>query len=593
MRRRSHCARRDLRRRHGGGARPRDRDGGTHAPPRASLCCARWGSRPASWRSSIRWQALGIVVGAAVVGVPIGVAAGRILARSFLADLGVVATVVTPVLLVVLVIAGALVIGAVAAALPARRARPQIRLTVLQRRVSPRDPGRRGLAARGGAPPPAAPRGVRCTGSSCASRRRSARRGCRAPARGPCASGGFQALSTSAWAHQAWSVVVEVDRLRRLRFERGCLGLFRLFPLARPQSGHPPMIARRGYGPVHAGRCRHRRHLHRRRGGRRHGGQGAVHARRSRSGRPRRDQRARSRPPRVARPRHDRRHQRPARGQRPLPWRLVTTEGLRDVIEIGRQDRPSLYDTAVVRPAPLVPRAWRLEVGGRLDRDGQELERLDPTRRPADARRRRRGGGVPPARRPRSRPRAGGGRPRSATQGHDVSCSHEVSPEVREYERTVTTVVNAALRPRCRAYLRGIADVADEVHVMTSAGGLLPVADAAELPAALLLSGPAGGVRAAAAVAVANGFPDAITFDMGGTSTDVCLVLDGAPAPAARAFGRRVHRAVPGARHPHHRRRRRVDRPARSRRRAARRAAAAPAPIPGPPATAAAAPSRR
>ena len=119
-------------------------------------------------------------------------------------------------------------------------------------------------------------------------------------------------------------------------------------------------------------------------------------------------------------------------------------------------------------------------------------------------------------------------------QGHDVTCSHEMSPEMREYERTVTTVVNAALRPLCRAYLRGIADVADEVHVMTSAGGLLPVADAAELPAALLLSGPAGGVRAGAAAAVANGFPDAITFDMGGTSTDVCLVLDGAPAPAAQ-----------------------------------------------------------
>jgi N-methylhydantoinase A/oxoprolinase/acetone carboxylase beta subunit len=75
--------------------------------------------------------------------------------------------------------------------------------------------------------------------------------------------------------------------------------------------------------------------------------------------------------------------------------------------------------------------------------------------------------------------------------------------------------------------------VAAEVHVMTSAGGLLPVADAADLPAALLLSGPAGGVRAGAAAATANGFPDAITFDMGGTSTDVCLVLDGAPAPAA------------------------------------------------------------
>ena len=77
---------------------------------------------------------------------------------------------------------------------------------------------------------------------------------------------------------------------------------------------------------------------------------------------------------------------------------------------------------------------------------------------------------------------------------------------------------------------------------MTSAGGLLPVADAADAPAALLLSGPAGGVRAAAAAAVANGFPDAITFDMGGTSTDVCLVLGGAPAPAAAAVGRGVHR---------------------------------------------------
>jgi N-methylhydantoinase A/oxoprolinase/acetone carboxylase beta subunit len=108
-----------------------------------------------------------------------------------------------------------------------------------------------------------------------------------------------------------------------------------------------------------------------------------------------------------------------------------------------------------------------------------------------------------------------------------------VSPEMREVERTVTTVINAALRPRCRAYLRGIADLAGDALVMTSAGGLLPAAEAAELPAALLLSGPAGGVGAGAAAAVANGHPDAITFDMGGTSTDVCLVVGGSPAPAA------------------------------------------------------------
>lgn len=215
------------------------------------------------------------------------------------------------------------------------------------------------------------------------------------------------------------------------------------------------------------------------------------------------------------------------------PVALVTTSGLRDLIEIARQDRPSLYDTSVVRPEPLVPRAWRLEVSGRLAADGQVLQAVDP--------------GVVPevpagtsgvavcllhADLQPSHEQAVASVLRA--RGHDVTCSHEVSPEMREYERTVTTVVNASLRPLCRSYLHGLADVAADVHVMTSAGGLLPVADAASRPAALLLSGPAGGVRAAAAAAVANGFPDAITFDMGGTSTDVCLVLDGAPAPAAQ-----------------------------------------------------------
>jgi N-methylhydantoinase A/oxoprolinase/acetone carboxylase beta subunit len=211
---------------------------------------------------------------------------------------------------------------------------------------------------------------------------------------------------------------------------------------------------------------------------------------------------------------------------------LVTNEGLADVIEIGRQDRPSLYDQLASRPEPLVPRGWRYEVAGRLAADGSVLAPVDP-------------GGLPdidaeveavavcllhadiePA---QERVVAEALRAR----GHDVSCSHEVSPEMREVERTVTTVINAALRPRCRAYLRGIADLAGDPLVMTSAGGLLPAADAAELPAALLLSGPAGGVRAGATAAVANGFPDAITFDMGGTSTDVCLVVEGSPAPAA------------------------------------------------------------
>src|SRR5688572_7148230 len=162
------------------------------------------------------------------------------------------------------------------------------------------------------------------------------------------------------------------------------------------------------------------------------------------------------------------------------PVALVTTAGLRDLIEIARQDRPSLYDATVVRPDPLVPRSWRLEAPGRLAADGSELEAV---------------GDVPDI-------------PREVeavavcllhadlfpaheqhvaevlrARGHDVSCSHEISPEVREYERTLTTVVNATLRPLCRRYLQELGSLADEALVMTSAGGLLPVDAAAEVPA--------------------------------------------------------------------------------------------------------------
>jgi N-methylhydantoinase A/oxoprolinase/acetone carboxylase beta subunit len=212
---------------------------------------------------------------------------------------------------------------------------------------------------------------------------------------------------------------------------------------------------------------------------------------------------------------------------------LVTNEGMRDLIEIGRQDRPSLYDHLASRPDPLVDRALRYEVAGRLGADGTELSPVDPAAVPAidgEAE-------VVAVCLLHADIEPGHEQAVAAVlraRGHDVTCSHQVSPEMREVERTVTTVINASLRPRCRDYLRGIADVAGEVLVMTSSGGLVPAGEAAELPAALLLSGPAGGVRAGAAAAVANGFADAITFDMGGTSTDVCLISDGAPAPAAQ-----------------------------------------------------------
>jgi N-methylhydantoinase A/oxoprolinase/acetone carboxylase beta subunit len=215
--------------------------------------------------------------------------------------------------------------------------------------------------------------------------------------------------------------------------------------------------------------------------------------------------------------------------RRGAPVALVTNAGFEDVVEIGRQDRPSLYDPFADRPRPLVPREWRHGVTGRLAADGSEVAPvgavpalaaaveavavcllhadLNPSHESAVAAELR-------------------------DRGLDVTASHEVSPEFREYERTLTTLVNAYLRPVCRTYLRGLDDVAGEVLVMTSAGGLVPIVEGADLPAALLLSGPAGGVRAGAEAAVANGFADAVTFDMGGTSTDVCLIQGGIPEPA-------------------------------------------------------------
>ena len=209
---------------------------------------------------------------------------------------------------------------------------------------------------------------------------------------------------------------------------------------------------------------------------------------------------------------------------------LVTSEGLEDVIEIGRQDRPSLYDQWADRPEPLVPRGLRLGVRGRLAADGTELVPVEPgsldTIPPCDV------VAVCLLHADLDPAHEVAVAAHLRTMGFEVVASHESSPEFREFERTVTTVVDAGLRPKCREYLVRLTDLADEVSVMTSAGGLVDAATAAAHPAALLLSGPAGGVRAAAAVASACGHPDAITFDMGGTSTDVCLVLDGEPALA-------------------------------------------------------------
>ncbi|HUJ65363.1 MAG TPA: hydantoinase/oxoprolinase family protein, partial [Acidimicrobiales bacterium] len=208
---------------------------------------------------------------------------------------------------------------------------------------------------------------------------------------------------------------------------------------------------------------------------------------------------------------------------------LITTRGQRDVIEIARQTRPSLYDIWADRTAPLVPRHLRFEVGGRLDSRGNEIEPL---------------GSVPDL--------PGDLDAVAVCLLHsDLNPNHEVqvekdlggrvavvrssgvSPEYREYERLITTVIDAYLRRPCAGYLDALAHLAPEVVVLTSAAGLVPLADAATRPVSLLLSGPAGGVLAASAAAQQAGFGDCVTLDMGGTSTDVCLIVAGRPEPAA------------------------------------------------------------
>jgi N-methylhydantoinase A len=235
---------------------------------------------------------------------------------------------------------------------------------------------------------------------------------------------------------------------------------------------------------------------------------------------------------------------------------LVTTEGFEDLIEIGRQARARLYDLDARQAPPLVPRSLRLGVRERTSADGNILERpsaaavakltsklkglraesiavcflfsyLNPTNERVVA--------------------------QALKKLHlPVSVSHQILPEFREYERLATIVINAFLAPRMAEYLkrleRGVRDVgpngvrplgerrsplpygdtAGRVYVMQSSGGITTAARAAREPVRTILSGPAGGVVASTWLTRQLGISRAISFDMGGTSTDVCLI-DGQP----------------------------------------------------------------
>jgi N-methylhydantoinase A len=218
---------------------------------------------------------------------------------------------------------------------------------------------------------------------------------------------------------------------------------------------------------------------------------------------------------------------------------LVTTAGFRDVIEIGRQDRPALYALAERRPEPLVPRELRFCVRERMGPDG-EIEALDDdsVREAIDALREAEVEAVAVcllfAFLHPEHERAAGEAIREALPDVHVSLSCEVLPEFREYERFSTTVADAYLGPRLRSYLEQLGSRASDAGVpeplvMQSSGGVIELEAAAANAAACVLSGPAGGVVGAAHVARAGGFEDVLTFDMGGTSTDVAPVVGGEP----------------------------------------------------------------
>ena len=220
---------------------------------------------------------------------------------------------------------------------------------------------------------------------------------------------------------------------------------------------------------------------------------------------------------------------------------LITTRGFRDLLEIARQRRPSLYDLHARKPAPLVPRALRMEVSERVMADGRvrvpldlaqvdrALETLrvegvqalaicflyaylhpDHERQVLELARRR----LPAA---------------------YCSASHAVLPEFREYERLSTTVANAYLGPAMAGYIQSFRRRVREIGILASPyinqsnGGTIGIDEAALAPVKTVLSGPAAGVAGAAWIAAKVGISSVVTFDMGGTSTDVSFVRGGMP----------------------------------------------------------------
>jgi N-methylhydantoinase A len=220
---------------------------------------------------------------------------------------------------------------------------------------------------------------------------------------------------------------------------------------------------------------------------------------------------------------------------------FVTTEGFRDLLAIGRQNRPSLYDLKQPKPALLASREHTLTIQERIGPQGvlkpllnSEVHRLIDQLRPwVEA-------GMIEAvavgflfafRDPSHEEKLGKALAKAFPEIH-LSLSSQISPEFREYERFSTTVVNAYLSPKVSRYLANLAERSKSAGlpkplVMQSSGGINTLEYSRQRGASLLLSGPAGGVRGALEIAKKSGYEHVLTFDMGGTSTDVAQIYQG------------------------------------------------------------------
>jgi N-methylhydantoinase A len=218
---------------------------------------------------------------------------------------------------------------------------------------------------------------------------------------------------------------------------------------------------------------------------------------------------------------------------------LLATEGFGDILDIVRQDRPRLYDWRALRPPPLVPRSQRWEVRERTLYDGQEALQLDEDRvRQVIAEIRQRGirsiavcylhAYANPAHEQRTAKLIAQEYPEAS-----VSLSSDILPEIKEYERTSTTVMNAAVMPVVERYLSRLSQaaarmgVASRLHVMQSNGGIMTAETASRKSVNTIMSGLAGGVLGGVTLAKEAGFENVITIDMGGTSFDISLAYQG------------------------------------------------------------------